>query len=172
MGGEQLFPLGRGAVAVVGKNGQGVVQAGGQVKEGGGEIFLPGRVVPEKHRQTLVLVGQALQPHQIQSLGHHGGGLGGQGLHASISLVDGGGHLDIRDPGVFGLGQVERHVHQGDPGRIGGPGGPVPPPVGDGLDHGQAQGGKFPPPAFRIEHDLGVDDHVGQGLALVGEQGL
>ena len=163
---DQRVFLRRGGVVTGGLHAvQHVAQAARHVQERGGEVFLPRRVVPEHHRHLLVGVGRALQFGQAHGLVHHGLGLRGDGNDLLIAFARGGGHLDVGHARVFGLGQVEGHVHQRHAVRVFFPVGRLAAPVGHGLQHGHAQGGKLGAPVFGVEHDLRGDQHIHQRAA-------
>ena len=121
----------------------------------------------------LLTGGLALQARQGQGTVGHGLGLGRNGHHVVVGLAGGGRDLDVGDAGVFGLGQEEGNFHHRQALGVSLPGGGIAMAVSGGLDDGQAQFREFAAPSFGVEHDLGVDDHVGQRRPVfIGAQQL
>ena len=111
-------------------------------------------------------MGFALQRHQAQRLAHHGVGLRRNGGDGRIARAAGRCHLDVGHAGVFGLRQVKGHVHQRHALGVGLPVRGVTAPVGHGLQYGDAQALELGAAHVGREHDLRVDEHVGQRRAL------
>ena len=164
---------GRDVVAGLAQGVGGAAQAARDVHVRGRQVLLAGGIVPEHQRQLLLTGGLALQARQGQGTVGHGLGLGRNGHHVVVGLAGGGGDLNVGDAGVFGLGQEEGNFHHRQALGVGLPGSGIAMAVSGGLDDGQAQFREFAAPSFGVEHDLGVDDHVGQGRPVfIGAQQL
>ena len=164
---------GRDVVAGLAQGVGGAAQAARDVHVRGRQVLLAGGIVPEHQRQLLLAGRLALQPCQGQGSVGHGLGLGRDGHHVVVGLAGGGGDLDVGDAGVFWLGQEEGHFHHRQALGVGLPGRGIAMAVAVGLNDRQAQFREFAAPSLGVEHDLGVDDHVGQGRPVfIGAQQL
>jgi hypothetical protein len=161
---QQLVLAGRhrGRVSVGLQRGQRREQAARHVQERGRQVLLAGRVVPEEDRDPLVRRGLALQGDELHRLADDRGSLLVDRDDRIVFLARGGGDLDLGDAGVLGLREVERNVHQRHALLVGAPLGLVAAAIGHRLDHRDAERLELGAPSFRVEHDLRVDQHVGE----------
>ncbi|MNM70069.1 hypothetical protein D3C81_816880 [compost metagenome] len=141
-------------------------QAARDVEEGRAEVLLPRRIVVIEHRHLLLGVRRPLQVDQRQRLAHQPTHLLVDADDVAIGFAGVGGNQRIDHAGILRLRQVERDVLGFQHHRVGLPVRLLALAVGHGLQHGQAQALELGLAPFAVEHDLGVDQHAVQRLAV------